>query len=150
MFPVVASAGEAFNPSLLASSAISNIICSMVYGRRFDYGHQEFSHLVARTRRRTELMFSPSVQVQFSSDVQLLSRNETIFDNNLNILQMYNDFPWLFKWVKNRKEFHQLSAISKKHNWDLCTSLKESLDPQKCRCLVDAFLVHQQNLEVRK
>lgn len=95
-------------------------------------------------------MFSPSVQVQFSSDVQLLSRNETIFDNNLNILQMYNDFPWLFKWVKNRKEFHQLSAISKKHNWDLCTSLKESLDPQKGRCLVDAFLVHQQNLEVRK
>lgn len=67
VFPVVASAGEAFEPTLLASSAISNIICSMVYGHRFDYGHQEFSHLVDRTRRRTELMFSPSVQVQFSS-----------------------------------------------------------------------------------
>lgn len=67
----------------------------------------------------------------------------------MNIVQMYNDFPWLFKWVKNLKEFHQLSAVSKKHNWDMCTSLKESLDPQKCRCVVDAFLVHRQNLEVR-
>lgn len=61
----MAVAGEAFNPSLLTSCAIANIICSMVYGRRFDYSHQEFNHLVDRTRRRTELMFSSSVQVQF-------------------------------------------------------------------------------------
>lgn len=150
-FPVVVSAGEAFDLGLLTSSAIANIICSMVYGCRFDYGHQEFSHLVDSTRRRTELMFSPSVQVWFPlSHIELLFKNAVIFHWDINILQMYNDFPWLFKWVKNRKEFHKLSAISKKRNWDMCTSLKDSLDPQKCRCLADAFMVHQQNLEVKK
>lgn len=43
--------------------AISNIICSMVYGSRFEYGDPVFVSLVDGMRKRTELMFSPSVQV---------------------------------------------------------------------------------------
>lgn len=50
----------------------------------------------------------------------------------------------------NRKEFHRLSAESKKQNLDMCNNLKKTLDPQKCRGFVDAFLAHRQNLEVRK
>lgn len=35
----------------------------MVYGHRFDYEDPEFRTLVKDTRRRNELLFSPSVQV---------------------------------------------------------------------------------------
>lgn len=62
-FPVFLDAGEAVDMTLPIYCAISNIICSMVYGNRFDYSDPVFISLVEGIRRRTELMFSPSVQV---------------------------------------------------------------------------------------
>lgn len=63
---------------------------------------------------------------------------------------MYNQFPWFFKWVANREEFHRLSAASKEQNFELFSHLKKTLNPQKCRGIVDAFLAHKQSLKVRK
>lgn len=68
MFPALLDAGEAFDTTLLTSCAISNIICSMVYGSRYGYSDPMFTHLVASTRRRTELLFCPSVQVPCSPE----------------------------------------------------------------------------------
>lgn len=59
-------AGEAFDPTPLTSCAVSNIICSMVYGSRYGYSDPVFTNLVANTRRRTELLFYPSAQVPCS------------------------------------------------------------------------------------
>lgn len=56
-------AGGAFDTSLPLYCASSNIICSMVYGSRFDYQDQEFRTLVENSKRRTKLLFSPSLQV---------------------------------------------------------------------------------------
>lgn len=40
--PVFLDAGEAFDSALLLYCAISNIICSMVHGSRFDYDDPVF------------------------------------------------------------------------------------------------------------
>lgn len=57
-------------------------------------------------------------------------------------------FPSLFKWTRDRKEFHRMSATNVKQNLAIFELLKETLNPQMCRGFVDAFLVHKQHLEV--
>nr|QQL94713.1 cytochrome P450 2k1a [Lateolabrax maculatus] len=114
--------GEAFDPTQPMNYAVSNIICSMVYGSRFEYDDPEFTSLVDRTNRNIQLVGSPSIQV-------------------------YNVFPWFCKWIANRKEFLRLGAANKKLNLELFRRLKETLNPQMCRGFVDAFLVRKQNLE---
>lgn len=63
---------------------------------------------------------------------------------------MYNQFPWLFKWIANRKELHRLNTVTKDQNLKIFSQAQKTLNPQKCRGFVDAFLAHKQNLEVRK
>uniref|UniRef100_A0A3Q3X681 Uncharacterized protein n=1 Tax=Mola mola TaxID=94237 RepID=A0A3Q3X681_MOLML len=90
--------GEAFDSALLLYCAISNIICSMVYGSRFDYDDPVF---FGKKHKKTH--------------------------------QTY--------------EFHKLSAASRKHTLGLLSHLKETLNPDKCRGVVDAFLTRRQSLE---
>uniref|UniRef100_A0A8C6L447 Cytochrome P450 2K1-like n=1 Tax=Nothobranchius furzeri TaxID=105023 RepID=A0A8C6L447_NOTFU len=102
--------------------AVSNIICSMAYGCRFEYDDQEFTSLVDRTNTHIRLTASPSIVV-------------------------YNLYPWLFKWVSKRKEILGLVAANKQQNFAMFRRLKETLNPQMCRGIVDAFLVRKQHLE---
>ncbi|XP_027131669.1 cytochrome P450 2K1-like, partial [Larimichthys crocea] len=81
--------GEAFDTTKPINYAVSNIICSMVYGSRFEYDDPEFTSLVDRTNRNIQLLATPSIQ-------------------------MYNLFPWLFKWVAHRKEFNSFFAANRK------------------------------------
>ncbi|XP_045898475.1 cytochrome P450 2K1-like [Micropterus dolomieu] len=115
--------GEAFDTTQPMNYAVSNIICSIVYGSRFEYDDPEFTSLVDRTNRNIQLAGSPSIQV-------------------------YNMFPWICNWVSNRKEVHKLAVANIKQNLLLFSRLKETLNPQMCRGFVDAFLVRKQNLEV--
>ncbi|KAF1376959.1 hypothetical protein PFLUV_G00216920 [Perca fluviatilis] len=114
--------GEAFDTTQPMNYAVSNVICSIVYGSRFEYDDPEFTSLVDRTNRNIQLVGSPSVQV-------------------------YNLFPWIGKLIAKRKEFETLTAANKKQNLQLFSRLKETLNPQMCRGFVDAFLVRKQNLE---
>ncbi|KAI9547362.1 hypothetical protein NQZ68_018591 [Dissostichus eleginoides] len=114
--------GKAFDTAQPMNCAVSNIICSIVYGSRFEYDDPEFTSLVERTNRNIQLLGSPSIQV-------------------------YNMFPWIGKWVANRKELHTMVAANKEQNRRLFTRLKETFDPQMCRGFVDSFLLRKQNLE---
>lgn len=114
--------GEAFDTTNPMNYAVSNIICSMVYGSRFEYDDPQFKSLVDRMTRNTKLMGSPSIQ-------------------------LYNMFPWICKWTFNRREIHKSFAFNRKQNSELFGQLKETLNPQKCRGFVDAFLVRKQNME---
>uniref|UniRef100_A0A8D0CST7 Cytochrome P450 2K1-like n=1 Tax=Sander lucioperca TaxID=283035 RepID=A0A8D0CST7_SANLU len=97
--------GKSFDTTQPINYAVSNIICSIVYGSRFEYDDPEFTSLVDRTNRNIQLGGSPSKEM------------ETIF------------------------------AVNQKHNLQLFSRLKETLNPQMCRGFVDAFLVRKQNLE---
>ncbi|XP_029281891.1 cytochrome P450 2K1-like [Cottoperca gobio] len=114
--------GEAFDTTQSINYAVSNIICSIVYGSRFEYDDPEFTSRVNRTNRVIQLVGSSSVQV-------------------------YQMFPWIGKLVANRNEIHTLISANKKQNLQLFSRLKETLNPQMLRGFVDTFLLRKQNLE---
>ncbi|KAL6095523.1 uncharacterized protein ACO6RY_09432 [Pungitius sinensis] len=113
---------EPFDTTQPMNYAVSNIICSIVYGSRFEYDDPQFTSLVDRTNRTIQLVGSPSIQ-------------------------LYNLFPWIGKWIANKKEVETMISANKKQNLQLFSRLKETLNPLMCRGFVDAFLVRKQNLE---
>ncbi|XP_053193529.1 cytochrome P450 2K1-like [Scomber japonicus] len=114
--------GEAFDTTQPMNYAVSNIICSMVYGSRFEYDDPEFTALVDRTNKTIQIVGSPSIQ-------------------------LYNMFPWIGKFFSDTKEVLQSFQSNKAQTLKLINNLKETLNPQMCRGFVDAFLVRKQNLE---
>ncbi|XP_041661303.1 cytochrome P450 2K1-like isoform X2 [Cheilinus undulatus] len=114
--------GEAFDTTEPLSYPVSNIICSMVYGSRFDYDSPVFTTLLERIHKQGPLLGSLSVKI-------------------------YNLFPWTCKWISNRKDFLKLGDATRKQNINLFSQLKETLNPERCRGFVDAFLVRKLKLE---
>lgn len=55
--------GEPFDTTKPVNRAVSNIICSLVYGCRFEYNDPEFTSLVDRTNKFLQIGASPSIQV---------------------------------------------------------------------------------------
>uniref|UniRef100_A0A8C5WGH2 Uncharacterized protein n=1 Tax=Leptobrachium leishanense TaxID=445787 RepID=A0A8C5WGH2_9ANUR len=55
--------GAPFNPTYLLSLAVSNVICSVVFGDRFDYEDQAFLSILALMKETVEIVNSPWVQV---------------------------------------------------------------------------------------
>uniref|UniRef100_A0A8C2ZJH9 Cytochrome P450 2K1-like n=1 Tax=Cyclopterus lumpus TaxID=8103 RepID=A0A8C2ZJH9_CYCLU len=103
--------GEAFDFTKPMNCAVSNIICSIIYGSRFEYDDPEFTSLVARTNKNIQLVGSPSIQVLFHFFLSL-----------------------------RLQEMHSLIVANKKQNLRLFSRLKETLNPQMCRGFVDSFL----------
>ncbi|KAK7906669.1 hypothetical protein WMY93_015281 [Mugilogobius chulae] len=110
--------GRPFDTTEPMNCAVSNIICSMVYGSRFQYDDPEFTKLVNFTNRNIQLLGTPSVQI-------------------------YNLFPWLGRLVPNRNEIMKQKAANENQNRKLFKKLKETLNPQMCRGFVDAFFIRQ-------
>ncbi|XP_059211948.1 cytochrome P450 2K1-like isoform X2 [Centropristis striata] len=99
-----------------------NIICSMVYGYRFEYDDPEFTTMVARANWNVQLLGSASAQV-------------------------YNLFPWIGRFLSKRNEFLRSNTATVEQNMRLLGHLKETFNPQMCRGFVDAFLRRKQTLE---
>lgn len=57
--------------------------------------------------------------------------------------------PWLVSWIKNRQQMLSNRDKTVKDVKDLIKHLKETLNPNMCRGLVDCFLIRQQKEEVR-
>ncbi|XP_077408808.1 cytochrome P450 2K4-like isoform X2 [Vanacampus margaritifer] len=115
--------GDAFDTQRPVNYAVSNIICSLVFGSRFQYDDPAFTAMVQRMSRNIHLLGSPS-------------------------LQLYNMFPWLGKWFSSAKEELRRNVMAnRKQATELIQGLKENLNPQSSRGLVDAFLIQQQQLE---
>lgn len=144
--------GEAFDTTQPVNCAVSNIICSIVYGSRFEYNDPEFILLVKRTSRIVRLGGSPSIQVLIATFWSIFTDSIIYFALHKALLcqlwQIFDMFPSLFKWTGDRNEIHKIYSANKKQNRAIFSRLKESLNPQMCRGFVDAFLVRKQNLEV--
>lgn len=56
-------AGKAFDTTQSVNYAVSNIICSIVYGNRFEYDDPEFTIQVDRANETIQIVGSPSMQV---------------------------------------------------------------------------------------
>nr|XP_061806329.1 cytochrome P450 2K1-like [Nerophis lumbriciformis] len=114
---------EAFDNQEPINYAVSNIICSLVFGSRFQYDDPAFVSMVQRAGRSFQILGGPS-------------------------LQLYNMYPWLGKWLSSaREELRQLATANRKQAAELIRGLKDTLDPRSSRGLVDAFLIRQRQLE---
>lgn len=59
-------------------------------------------------------------------------------------------FPWLARWIKNRELMVKHAEMTIKDLKDLVDQLKNTVNPQNCRGLVDCFLIRKQKDEVRR
>ncbi|XP_034563727.1 cytochrome P450 2J2-like isoform X2 [Notolabrus celidotus] len=108
--------GKPFNPRLIIGNAVSNIICSLVFGHRFEYNDQRFK--------------------------QLISWFETTFRLQASIwAQLYNSFPLLMRRLPgphqtnmciwdNVRDFVKEELKKHKQNWD----------PSDQRDFIDCYL----------
>ncbi|XP_070703566.1 uncharacterized protein [Pempheris klunzingeri] len=114
--------GKPFVATKLVNNAVSNIICSIVYGSRFNYSDPEFTSMVSRANENVRLSGSPSIQ-------------------------LYNVFPWMGKLASNRTLLKRNVAGNRGQIQQLIKRLQETLNTQMCRGFVDSFLAHRQKLE---
>lgn len=127
---------------------MSNIICSLVYGSRFQYDDSEFTSLVDRTNRIIQLVGSPSIQVGFrtynTEHLTVWLQHKWFF----SFLQIFNNFPWLGAFIRDKKSLVRSFEANKQQNLRLFARLRETLNPQMCRGFVDSFMVRKQHSEV--
>ncbi|KAG7242878.1 hypothetical protein INR49_018133, partial [Caranx melampygus] len=116
------SHGKAFDTTRPLSYAVSNIICSFVYGNRFEYDDPKFRSMVDQAKQNIQIMGSSS-------------------------LHLYNTFPWLFRWIGARKRLMKGSFANRNKMMEWIRSSEETLNPQLCRGFVDSFLVRKTQLE---
>ncbi|NWS40197.1 CP2J2 protein, partial [Probosciger aterrimus] len=108
--------GNPFNPHYKITNAVSNVICSVIFGNRFDYHDEEFQNLL-----------------------HLL--NETFALHGTMTTQLYNSFPSIMKFLpgshqtifKNWK--HMKSFVQEKIN-----KHKEDWNPSESRDFIDSYL----------
>ncbi|KAJ8362816.1 hypothetical protein SKAU_G00116470 [Synaphobranchus kaupii] len=115
--------GEPFDTTQPVNYAVSNIICTIMYGSRFDYADPTFQQMANWTNEIFQLIGSAEIQ-------------------------LYNMFPWLRwccgRWLVKRTQIlknidNGIEAIK-----GLVQGLKDTLNPQDLRGFVDSFLVRQQ------
>ncbi|XP_048847065.1 cytochrome P450 2K1-like [Brienomyrus brachyistius] len=114
--------GEPFDTLQVVNYSVSNIISSIVYGSRFKYDDPEFQRMVIRANENIRLTGSPAIQ-------------------------LYNMFPrlgpWLKDWITLKKNIESNIEQVK----GLVKNLQETLNAEDRRCLVDSFLIRQQEIK---
>ncbi|XP_042318048.1 cytochrome P450 2J2-like isoform X2 [Sceloporus undulatus] len=108
--------GQSFDPHLLLNNAVSNVICSITFGKRFDYHDSQFQNLL-----------------------HLLDELGQILAGIWGIL--YNVFPALMKHVPGPlqtgfKNWEQLKSFVSK----IIEKHKEDGNPLETRDFIDAYL----------
>ncbi|KAG3256086.1 cytochrome P450 2F5, transcript variant X2 [Ictidomys tridecemlineatus] len=108
--------GEPFNPLFMLSRSVSNIICSVIFGKRFDYDDERLLTIIHVINDNFQIMSSPWGE-------------------------MYNLFPSLLDWVPgpHQRIFQNFGNLR-----DLISgSVREhqaTLDPNSPRDFIDCFL----------
>ncbi|XP_062421988.1 cytochrome P450 2K1-like [Pungitius pungitius] len=114
--------GQPFSNAKSINYAVSNIISSIVFGSRFEYSDEEFKLMVTRANENLQLAGSSS-------------------------MQLFNMFPWIFRWARNRMRLKRNVAENRNQMKRLIGRLQETLNVEMCRGYVDSFLAHKQKLE---
>ncbi|XP_070398849.1 cytochrome P450 2K1 [Nothobranchius furzeri] len=115
-------ADKAFTDDLAITCAVSNVISTLMYGKRSDCTDKVFCDTLERENKTVHLIGSASIMI-------------------------YNIFPWLGYFLKNWRDLMKNMAKDKLVKEKIITDLTETLDPETCRCFVDAFLIRKKQLE---
>ncbi|ROK28242.1 Cytochrome P450 2K1 [Anabarilius grahami] len=114
--------GKAFDTTQPVNYAVSNIISSIVYGTRFEYTDPRFTEMVDRANENVRIGGSISMWI-------------------------YNVFPWLGLFLKDKRIFIENVVQCQMDMKKLINGLLETLNPQDLRGFVDSFLIRKQSDE---
>ncbi|XP_061684552.1 cytochrome P450 2F3-like isoform X1 [Syngnathoides biaculeatus] len=105
-----------FDPSFLLSCSVSNVICCLVFGQRFDYEDPDFLRLLAIIFKILQFVASP-------------------------LGQMYNIFPWLIERLpgSQHKVFANMEVVRSFIDQKI-QQHQDSLEPGPPRDFIDCFL----------
>ncbi|KAM9385849.1 LOW QUALITY PROTEIN: uncharacterized protein KZ484_007428 [Pholidichthys leucotaenia] len=107
--------GKPFDAQILVNNAVSNIICCLVFGNRFEYSDKQYQYIFK-------------------------TFNEIVYLEGSLWAQLYNTMPWLMRWLPgpHKKIFTLLQDVIdfveikiKEH--------RETLDTSSPRDYIDAF-----------
>ncbi|CAJ1060176.1 cytochrome P450 2J6-like [Xyrichtys novacula] len=111
-----AQEGQPFNAQALINNAVSNIICCLVFGDRFEYTDKHYQSI-------------------------LQDFNEIVYLEGSLGVQMYNTLPWLMKWLPgSQRQFLVLVQKIVKFIHVKIKEHKENFDPSSPRDYIDCFL----------
>ncbi|KAJ8378425.1 hypothetical protein AAFF_G00242400 [Aldrovandia affinis] len=114
--------GRPFDPIINISSAVSNIICILVFGHRFEYDDPQFLRLLKLTTENVRLVTSPMVQ-------------------------LYNIFPIPAFLVNDLQKFKQNGMESRSYFRKVYQQCKAEHDGSDARSFIDSFVTRQQEEE---
>nr|AUX14889.1 cytochrome p450 CYP2K43 [Kryptolebias marmoratus] len=114
--------GEAFDNTQAINYATSNVISALMFGKRFEYKDPVFQTMVERDNETIHLMGTAS-------------------------LVIYNMIPWMGPFLKNWTDLMKNMENNKADIRKIIADLKQTLDPETCRCFIDAFLIRKNQLE---
>ncbi|KAG9269334.1 cytochrome P450 2B4-like isoform X1 [Astyanax mexicanus] len=117
--------GKAFYPIHPIMNAVANIICSIVFGDRFDYDDKRFAKLLRILSDNIRFAGSPSAQIY----------------NLLPIIKYFPGTHWkIWQNADSLKEF--IIEVIEEH--------KKTLDPENIRDFIDAYLVEMNKQESKE
>ncbi|XP_020505678.2 cytochrome P450 2J2-like [Labrus bergylta] len=108
--------GKPFDPKLIIGNAVSNIICSLVFGHRFEYTDEKFRKLISWFE--IALQFQASIWTQFYNSFPKLMR--CLPGPHQTVLRVWKDV----------KDFIRGELKEHKNNWD----------PSDPRDFIDCYL----------
>ncbi|XP_061830178.1 cytochrome P450 2K1-like [Nerophis lumbriciformis] len=114
--------GKAFDNTTIMTYAASNIISAIIFGKRFDFKDTVLRDIVENDK-----------------DIIRLSGTASIV--------IYNTFPMLGPWIKNWRDLMKNIEDYKQNLLQLVNKLRETFNPDICRCFVDAFCTRTLSLE---
>ncbi|KAM9386095.1 cytochrome P450 2J2-like [Pholidichthys leucotaenia] len=109
--------GKPFNAQLLINNAVSNIICCLVFGNRYEYTDKQYQTILGQL-------------------------NELVAIQGSVWVQLYNAQPWLMRWLPGPHQ--KVFALTKKIREFIGVRIKEhkeNLDPSSPRDYIDSFLI---------
>ncbi|KAK1156730.1 cytochrome P450 2K1-like [Acipenser oxyrinchus oxyrinchus] len=116
--------GKPFDPQIIINSAVSNIICSIVLGDRFDYGDAQFLNLQRTVNENVSLSVSPKTQ-------------------------LYNMFPFLGFFLSDHKKVQTNGTMFQGYFRNAYKDRKDTVDSNDLRSFIDTFISRQREEEAR-
>ncbi|KAG9269330.1 cytochrome P450 2B4-like [Astyanax mexicanus] len=114
--------GKAFYPIHPIMNSVSNIICSIVFGDRFEYDDRRFAKLLEIINENIRFSGSPVAQI-------------------FNLVPIIKYFPG-----PHQKIWHNLQSLRKFMSEEV-EKHRKSLDPENLRDFIDAYLVEMNKQE---
>ncbi|XP_063022290.1 cytochrome P450 2J2-like [Melospiza melodia melodia] len=109
--------GNPFNPQLKITNAVANVICSLIFGNRFDYHDEDFQRLLKLMNEMTAL-------------------------NGAVSSQLYNNFPSIMKYLPGAHQtIFKHWRVLQKFMQEQINKHKEDWNPSESRDYIDSYLL---------